>query len=181
MLNVRRNICSAHMTGGTDGAFDPTIYPLVGAWGFLTEAPHVPDSAEIADALARVDYRRLVLSGRSVRVGPDMGVDFGGVAKGYASDRLIRIFRARGVKSAIVSLGGTAHPDQDGTEPWFAAELDLLEESRRLPYCYLITSSHGIATRKAGEEKSLEALVREADHAMYLCKQQFKKEMHDVR
>lgn len=91
------------------GAFDVTIYPLVDAWGFLTEAPHVPDSAEIADALARVDYRRLVLSGRSVRVEPDMGVDFGGVAKGYASDRLIRIFRARGVKSAIVSLGGNVY------------------------------------------------------------------------
>jgi len=30
---------------------------------------------------------------------------------------------------AIVSLGGTAHPDQDGTEPWIAAELDLLEEA----------------------------------------------------
>ncbi len=30
---------------------------------------------------------------------------------------------------AIVSLGGNAHPDQDGTEPWLAAELDLLEEA----------------------------------------------------
>ena len=28
---------------------------------------------------------------------------------------------------AIVSLGGTAHPDQDHAEPWLAAELDLLE------------------------------------------------------
>ena len=30
---------------------------------------------------------------------------------------------------AIVSLGGTAHPDQDHAEPWLAAELDLLEEA----------------------------------------------------
>ncbi len=30
---------------------------------------------------------------------------------------------------AIVSLGGTAHPDQDGTEPWLAKEIDLLEEA----------------------------------------------------
>lgn len=30
---------------------------------------------------------------------------------------------------AIVSLGGTVHPDQDGTEPWLAEELDLLEEA----------------------------------------------------
>ena len=31
--------------------------------------------------------------------------------------------------TAIVSLGGTAHPDQDHAEPWLAAELDLLEEA----------------------------------------------------
>ncbi len=31
--------------------------------------------------------------------------------------------------AAIVSLGGTAHPDQDHAEPWLAAELDLLEEA----------------------------------------------------
>jgi diguanylate cyclase (GGDEF)-like protein len=66
-------------------------------------------------------------------------------------------------------------------EAWQQVELELIEESRRLPYCYWITSSHGVATRAAGEEKSLEALVREADQAMYLCKQKFKKEMHDVR
>ena len=34
---------------------------------------------------------------------------------------------------AVVSLGGTAHPDQDGAEPWLAAELDLLEEALDLP------------------------------------------------
>lgn len=66
-------------------------------------------------------------------------------------------------------------------EAWQQVELELIEESRRLPYCYWITSSHGVATRAAGEEKSLEALVREADQAMYLCKQKFKKEMHDMR
>lgn len=93
----------------SDGAFDPTIYPLVGAWGFLTESPSVPSEAEIADARMRVDYRRLTLSSQSVRVGPGMGVDFGGVAKGYASDRLVGIFRARGIKSAIVSLGGNVY------------------------------------------------------------------------
>ncbi|MGI9117068.1 MAG: type 1 glutamine amidotransferase [Gaiellales bacterium] len=31
--------------------------------------------------------------------------------------------------TAVVSLGGTAHPDQDHAEPWLAAELDLLEEA----------------------------------------------------
>ncbi len=30
---------------------------------------------------------------------------------------------------AVVSLGGTAHPDQDGSEVWLAVELDLLEEA----------------------------------------------------
>lgn len=66
-------------------------------------------------------------------------------------------------------------------EAWQQVELDLLEESRRLPFSYWITSAHGMATRRPGEEKSLEALVREADHAMYLCKQQLRQAASDVR
>ena len=43
----------------TDGAYDPTVYPLMQLWGFGTENAHVPQQTEISDALGVVGYERL--------------------------------------------------------------------------------------------------------------------------
>ena len=60
-------------------------------------------------------------------------------------------------------------------EAWQQVELDLQEESRRLPFCYWITSAHGCATRAQGDTRPLEDIVRAADHAMYECKEAMKR------
>lgn len=60
-------------------------------------------------------------------------------------------------------------------EAWHQVELDLQEESRRLPFCYWITSAHGCATREQGDTRPLEDIVRAADHAMYECKEAMKR------
>ena len=59
-------------------------------------------------------------------------------------------------------------------DAWQQVELDLMEESRRLPFRYWITSAHGCARREKGETRALEDVVRAADHAMYLCKEKMK-------
>ena len=43
----------------TDGAYDPTVYPLMQLWGFGTESAHVPQQTEISDALGAVGYEKL--------------------------------------------------------------------------------------------------------------------------
>ena len=60
-------------------------------------------------------------------------------------------------------------------DAWQQVELDLLEESRRLPFRYWITSAHGCATRPSGSIEPLDDVVRSADHAMYLCKERQKQ------
>ncbi|WP_294160585.1 GGDEF domain-containing protein [uncultured Selenomonas sp.] len=60
-------------------------------------------------------------------------------------------------------------------EAWQQVELDLQEESRRLPFRYWITSAHGCATRPKGDLRPLEDIVRAADHAMYECKEAMKR------
>ncbi|MCI6101156.1 MAG: GGDEF domain-containing protein [Selenomonas sp.] len=60
-------------------------------------------------------------------------------------------------------------------DAWEQVELDLLEESRRLPFRYWITSAHGCATRPSGSIEPLDDVVRSADHAMYLCKERQKQ------
>lgn len=99
-------ISASELTGG---AFDVTVYPLVDAWGFLTDAPRVPEAETLRAALEKVDYQHLALTGGGVRLPAGMGVDLGGIAKGCASDWLADILRAQGVKSAILNLGGNVY------------------------------------------------------------------------
>ena len=65
--------------------------------------------------------------------------------------------------------------DGEISEAWQQVELDLQEESRRLPFRYWITSAHGCATRPKGDNRPLEDIVRAADHAMYECKEAMKR------
>ena len=65
-------------------------------------------------------------------------------------------------------------------DAWEQVELDLLEESRRLPFHYWMVSAHGCATRTAGSSQPLDDVVRSADHAMYLCKER-QKRAEDLR
>ncbi|MBI1783550.1 FAD:protein FMN transferase, partial [Candidatus Sumerlaeota bacterium] len=87
------------------GLFDPTILPLLKAWGFREEAKDIPKSVE--KAIERVGYNQISIEGEKLglqRAGA--GLDFGGIAKGYAVDRAVAILRGWGIRNAIVEAGG---------------------------------------------------------------------------
>ncbi len=88
------------------GAFDITIAPVMDAWGFYSKNYHVPSDDELDVLLEKVDYSKILLEENTVTVPDGMELDLGGIAKGYTSDRLMKLFRREGVHSAIVSLGG---------------------------------------------------------------------------
>lgn len=104
----------------TDGAFDFTIYPLMRLWGFTTGEYHVPAAAELEKVLPLVDSSLVRFDGNTLTLSSGQQIDFGGIAKGYASARTMEIFREYGVTSGMVSLGGNiqvlgAKPDGS---PW---------------------------------------------------------------
>lgn len=92
----------------SDGCFDITIAPLVELWGFPTQQLHIPSEAELQSALSNIDYRLLQINAKSSVLSMSEGqhIDFGGIAKGYTSDRLIDIFAAYGLDCAYANLGG---------------------------------------------------------------------------
>lgn len=92
----------------TGGAFDLTVYPLMELWGFVSKDYHVPTQEELTATLARVGADRVSLGPESglVTLGEGQAIDLGGIAKGFASQRLMELFREHDVTSAIVSLGG---------------------------------------------------------------------------
>jgi thiamine biosynthesis lipoprotein len=90
----------------TGGAFDITVLPLMELWGFTSGEYRVPESSEIAAVLERIGSEKLSVSGDEISLGGASGIDLGGIAKGYTSDRLIELFKENGLTSACVSLGG---------------------------------------------------------------------------
>lgn len=90
----------------TDGLFDVTIYPLMQLWGFPTQEYHVPTESELQKALTKVDASQIVIEGDQVTLGTGQQMDLGGIAKGYASARIMEIYREYGITSGMVSLGG---------------------------------------------------------------------------
>ena len=94
------------LSGETDGLFDATIYPLVELWGFPTDDPHVPAPAAVENLLPLVDSAQVTLAGDTVMLGSGQKLDLGGIAKGYASARIMEIFRENGVDAGMVTLGG---------------------------------------------------------------------------
>ena len=99
----------------TDGAFDPTVYPVVRAWGFTTGTYQVPEQEELDRLLPLVDHTAPILSANSLTLPHDVQLDFGGIAKGWAGDRAAQLLRGAGVTSAILRLGGNIHTI--GTKP----------------------------------------------------------------
>lgn len=91
----------------TDGAFDITVEPLSELWNFTGENPHVPPADEIAADVKKVGYKNVVLKGDQVTfLNDDTTIDLGGIAKGYIADKMKDYLEEKGVKSAIINLGG---------------------------------------------------------------------------
>jgi thiamine biosynthesis lipoprotein len=102
---------SLHYSRVTSGAFDITSRPIVQLWGFQGGSAHLPSEAEIAEALQRVGYRKIMLDGESTSIimPPAMELDLAGIAKGYGVDRAVIMLKNHGVERALVNLGGNIY------------------------------------------------------------------------
>lgn len=94
------------MAKDTGGALDPTIYPLLKAWGFTTDNYQIPDEKTITELLSYVDYKKVKLMNNTIILPKGMELDLGAVAKGYTGDEVIELWRNQGVSSALINLGG---------------------------------------------------------------------------
>lgn len=104
------------------GAFDITVGPIIDLWDYKN-AVSAPEEDKIARALALVNYKEISLNEKEISVklsGKGQSIDLGGIAKGYASDSFMEIFKEHGVSSAFSNIGGnvsTLGSKPDGS-PW---------------------------------------------------------------
>lgn len=90
------------------GAFDVTILPVAELWDFNRDGK-IPDGASLAKNVKLVGYQNIEFDQDGHSVGfkkEGMGLDLGGIAKGWAVDRAMERIAARGVRNAIIDAGG---------------------------------------------------------------------------
>lgn len=93
----------------TDGAFDVTVGPLTKLWRRARRQKELPEEDELKTAMAAVGWRNLVLDKDRPAVSltkPNMRLDLGGIAPGYAADKVLEKLRESGIKSALADASG---------------------------------------------------------------------------
>ena len=109
--------CAKEIAILSDGAFEPTIGRLVKLWNINSIVndttgkilPTLPSQTEIENALAKTDYKKLILDKESQTAflkKSGMKLDVGGIAKGYATDCVVKILQEEKINRALIDLGG---------------------------------------------------------------------------
>lgn len=105
----------------TEGAFDPTVYPLVSAWGFGPKKKLKIEKAKIDSILQFVGFNLIELKGRRViKKDPRTKLDFNAFAQGYSVDVVADFLKSKGINSFVVEIGGEvyAHDAKPTGETW---------------------------------------------------------------
>ena len=124
----------------SNGAFDPTVMPLVYAWGFGSKKDKpLPTKFQIDSIRSFIGYEKIKYNTDSIwKTNPKAQLDFGGIGQGYGADVLTDFLKARGIKNMLVEVGGEGMAIginlKSGT-PW---ELGILDPNSKQDSLFFI-------------------------------------------
>ena len=117
---IERSIGYSEDTGG---AFDITVKPLVDLWRRVKDSKVLPEEKDVDEARSRVGWNKVVMDKGGMTISfrvSGMSMDMGGVAKGYATARAVKVLRDNGIRNAMVVSGGDIYclGRRDTLERW---------------------------------------------------------------
>ncbi|MDH5474356.1 MAG: FAD:protein FMN transferase [Cyclobacteriaceae bacterium] len=134
---------SAEISSLTSGAFDPTVMPLVNAWGFGPEERVTMDSSYIDSLKFFIGFDKMIKfdNNKVWKLDNRATLDFSAIAKGYGVDVVTEFITHQGIINLFVEIGGEVnargrnlktdnpwriaiiHPESDMLQPTFIAQL----------------------------------------------------------
>ena len=135
----------------TDGAFDPTIGPLVELWGFgpTKTTERAPADDRIQRVKEQIGYQSLQLDTDAPAVKTPIArqLDFSATAKGFAVDALAAILTQQGHSNYLVEIGGEllAAGEKRPGQPWRVA-IEMPSNAAREVYRAFPLTDSAIAT-----------------------------------
>jgi len=100
-------LLSQKISRETQGAFDPTVYPLINAWGFGPgwKGDSIPSDSIIKVLLNEIGYTKLTCTSTSIQKStPDLGINLGAIAKGFGVDKIAETVRGGGMITTWLRL-----------------------------------------------------------------------------
>lgn len=149
---------AAYFRERTGGAFNIGVAPLVSAWGFTTDHNQVPAQAEIDRLLKVVEETSLQESPEGCSLGPGQAIDLGGIAKGYAADKLVDLFVEYEVPRAMAQLGGNvlAWGDRPDGTAWRVGVQDPARPDEQNAFAGILELKNAFAVTSGGYQRYFE-------------------------
>lgn len=100
---------SQKLSERSNGAFDVTVGPVVRLWRRARRQNELPDAERLKDAMKAVGYQKVKLDKKARTVTlthPNMRLDLGGIAKGYAGDAARKVFKKHNLPHVMIAVSG---------------------------------------------------------------------------
>ena len=155
----------------SDHLFNPAIGKLVKLWGFQQEDFDLnePPSDEDIQALVKANPRMTDIDIRGVRVtcnNPALRIDLGGIAKGYALEKILKNLKQNyQAKNIIINAGGDLKAlGQKGDRPWRIGIRDPLASERETAFASIQAKSGEAIFTSGSYERYYEANNKRIHH-----------------
>lgn len=143
----------------SEGAYDPTMGPLVNLWGFGPDPTRVdrPDATAIAAAQARTGWQRVQINPQqsSVLQPGNIYLDFSAIAKGFGVDQVSRHLQRLGLHDHLVEVGGELRGSglkPDAMPWWVEIERPLTRDGRHTDAVMQnVIALHGLSIATSGD------------------------------
>jgi len=140
----------------TDGTFDVTIGPVVRRWRRARRAEALPSPEQLARARASVGWQKLELDSKAKTVTltvPNMQLDLGGIAKGFAADKALAVLKEQHLNRALVAASGDiAVGDPPPGQPGWRVEIGVLDQPDDKAEHVLLLKNSAVSTSGDAEQ-----------------------------
>ncbi len=117
----------------THGLYDPTILPLVEAYGFGPNKKHQISEIDLKETLKLIGFNHIRFDKKGIKKDQKgIRLDFNGIAQGYSVDLIAALLEQKGISSYMVEIGGelSCKGFKTGKKPWIAGIENPLQPNK---------------------------------------------------